>query len=358
MRRTVLGVAAVVVSFAAGGSALVASVDFGRVDAGQSAAASDAEAPEAAAVELAAVQVGEISTFINATANLVAQTQIDVVAETPGRIAKVHVEEGEVVSEGALLVSLDDRSARLATRTARIKAANVAALQARGAALAEKDLIAMEELQKLTTDRDVAVQDLADARLSLSQRRVRAPRKGKVTRRDVTAGQYVREGDTLFELTDFDCLEARIFVPERDALEVEVGREVELVLQARDHVVFTGVVHHVSSKVDPESGTVEVTIRVDAPPTVVRSGSFVDVKLVRTRNAAATWLPREAVIQGPRGAHVFVVEDGIAHRREVTVASEERGRLAIAEGLDAGEQVVLSGHDGLQDGDRVEPTPA
>jgi membrane fusion protein (multidrug efflux system) len=327
------------------------------VDAGQTASASDGDAPEppqAVSVEVTPVRVGEVATYITATANLVARTRIDVVAEAAGRITHVHVDQGDDVKAGAMLVALDAKASRLTSRTARIKAENAAALHARAATLAGKDLIAAEELQKLTTDRDVARQDLAEAELALSRRRVRSPVKAEVTRRDVTVGQYVREGDTLFELTDFDTLEARIWIPERDALQVTPGREVELVLQARDDVAFPGVVRHVSSKVDQESGTVEITIEVADPPAQVRSGSFVGVKMVRTRNATATWLPREAVIRGPRGAHVFVVDKGVAHRREVVLGAEENGRLELAEGVEAGEKVVLSGHGGLHDGDSVD----
>jgi membrane fusion protein (multidrug efflux system) len=362
MKRTILRAAAIIVSLTAGGAALVAGMDLGFVDAGQTASASDGaapEQPEAVSVEVTPVRVGEVATYITATANLIARTRIDVVAEAAGRITRVHVDEGDAVKTGAMLVSLDAKASRVAARTAGIEADNAAALHARAATLADKDLVAAEELQKLTTDRDVARQALAEAELGLSRRRVRAPVKAEVTRRDVTVGQYVREGDTLFELTDFDTLEARIWIPERDALQVTAGREVELVLQARDDVVFPGVVRHVSSKVDPESGTVETTIEVTDPPAPVRSGSFVGVKMVRTRNAAAAWVPREAVIRGPRGAHVFVVEAGVARRREVVLGAEENGRQELAEGVEAGEQVVLSGHGGLRDGDAVETsTPA
>jgi membrane fusion protein (multidrug efflux system) len=305
-------------------------------------------------VELVPVQVGEVATYVTATANLVARTRIDVVAEAAGRITHVHVDQGDDVKAGAMLVALDAKASRLAVKTAKIKAESASTVHARGATLADKDLVAIEELQKLTTDRDVARQTLEEAEHALTRRRVRAPVQAEVTRRDVTVGQYVREGDTLFELTDFATLEARIYVPERDALQVTAGREVELVLQARDDVAFPGVVRHVSSKVDPESGTVEITIEVADPPAQVRSGSFVGVKMIRTRNATATWLPREAVIRGPRGAHVFVVDDGVAHRREVVLGAEENGRLEIADGLEAGEQVVLSGHGGLDDGAAVE----
>lgn len=356
MKRTFLRAAAIVVSLTAGGAALMAGMDLGFVDAGQTASASDGDAPaepERTSVEVTPVRVGEVSTYITATANLLARTRIDVVAEAAGRITHVHAEQGDAVKAGALLVSLDAKASRLALKTARIKAANAADLHGRAATLAGRDLVGAEELQKLTTDRDVAQQALAEAELDLSRRRVRAPVQAEVTRRDVTVGQYVREGDTLFELTDFDTLEARIHVPERDALQVTAGREVELVLQARDDVAFPGVVRHVSSKVDPESGTVEITIEVADPPAQVRSGSFVGVKMVRTRNPDARWLPREAVIRGPRGAHVFVVEDGVARRREVVLGAEENGKQEIAEGLDAGEEVVLSGHGGLEDGEAV-----
>jgi membrane fusion protein (multidrug efflux system) len=356
MRRTFLRAAAVVIALSAGGAALMAAMDFGDLDAGQTANASDGETeaePEPVAVEVAPVRVGEIATYIEATSNLVARTRIDVVAEAAGRITHVHADQGDDVTVGAMLVSLDAKASRLALKTARIKAEAASGLHGRGATLADKDLVAVEELQKLTTDRDVARQQLEEAELALSRRRVRAPVKAQVTRRDVTVGQYVREGDTLFELTDFDTLEARIYVPERDALQVTPGREVELVLQARDDVTFPGVVRHVSSKVDPESGTVEITIEVKDAPAQVRSGSFVSVRMVRTRNANATWLPREAVIRGPRGAHVFVVEDSVAHRREVVLGAEEGGKLEIAEGLEASEQVVLSGHGGLDDGESV-----
>ncbi len=357
MKRTFLRAAAIVVSLTAGGAALVAGMDLGFVDAGQTASASDGDAPaepEPVSVEDTPVPVGEVSTYITATANLVARVHIDVVAEAAGRITHVHAEQGDAVKTGAMLVSLDAKASRLAMKTARIKVANASDLHGRAATLADRDLVGSEELQKLTTDRDVAKQALAEAELALSRRSVRAPVKAQVTRRDVTVGQYVREGDTLFELTDFDTLEARIHVPERDALQVTAGREVELVLQARDDVAFPGVVRHVSSKVDPESGTVEITIEVTEAPAEVRSGSFVGVKMVRTRNADARWLPREAVIRGPRSAHVFVVEKGVAHRREVVLGAEENGKLEIAEGLEAGEEIVVSGHGGLDDGQAVE----
>jgi len=337
----------------------VVGLDLGGGDPNiASASDADSASTEPAAadptpVELVEVQVGAIATHIVATTNLVAETQIDVVAEVAGRVVQLGVDEGDDIARDAMLVVLDGKDARLDIDTASIKAANAEALRKRAAALAEKQLVSAEELERLTKDRDLARQELAQARQDLGLRRVRAPRAGRITRRDVTVGRYVKVGDPLFELTDFSVLVADIHVAERDALHVAPGRAVELVLQAKPDVEFAGTVRRVSSKVDAESGTVKITIAVDAAPPEVRSGSFVGVKMIRTESPRAKWVPREAVIRGPRASWVFTVDGDVAHRREVVTGAEQGARVEIVQGLEVGERVVRSGHGNLADGDAV-----
>jgi membrane fusion protein (multidrug efflux system) len=314
----------------------------------------DRSAGEPALVEVTPMQVGPLATYIRATANLVAEVQVGVVAEVEGRIIRLAVREGEDVRRGALLATLNPQDASRARRSAAIKLEHADSLHRRGSTLADKNLVSSEELEQLTADLDLARQELAEAEASFSRTQVRAAVNGRITRRDVVGGQFVRPGDVLFEITDFDPLIAKVHVPERDALLIEPGREVELVLQANTDVRFKGRVRQVASVVDPQSGTVEVTIQAEEPPPEVRSGSFVSVRLVRESHLQARWLPREAVIVGPRGAHVFVVEDGTARRRTIVVGDEERGRVRIVEGLEIGELVVLTGHGALQDGSSVQ----
>lgn len=324
----------------------------------RSAVASDGDAEEPkppTPVTVVSVRQGELSTYLDATANLVAEDSIAVVAERAGRVVRIGPAEGESIQAGALLVALDDREATLGLSSARIRAKQARATQQRVETLAE--LVSQEEREQSKTDRDVAVQEVEDARFRVSQTRIRAPRNGRVTRRDVVVGQYVRAGDTLLELTDFSTLVARIFVPERDALQLAAGRSAELVLQAAAGVEFTGTVRDVASVVDPESGTVKVTIEVTQAPPQVRSGSFVTIRMVREHHPHALWVPREAVTRGPRASHVFVVEDGTAARREVEVGAEDEGRLHVVEGLERDEVVVLSGHGQLEDGGAVEVRP-
>ncbi len=360
MTRAVQRSVGVAIVFAAVGAAAW----FGGVvgpgsqgDVGE-AQASAGEPDRAHRVEVEAAQRGTISSHIEATANLVAQRSISVVAEAPGRITKLGADEGDEIVQGALLVALDSADAVRTRKTAQIKLRSSEAARSRTAKLAGQRLVAAEELDTAVTDRDLAQQELSDADAALRRARVRAPLAGRVTARNVERGQYVKVGDPLFEVTDFSTLVARIHIPERDAMLLEPGREATLVLQAKTDVTFTGAVKRVASVVDVKSGTVEVTIEVSEPPAQVRSGSFVGIRLLREQHEDACLVPREAVVVDHQGEHVYVVQDGVARRRTVTVGATESGRSQILEGLEADESVVIAGHGALQDGAKVDVVAA
>lgn len=318
------------------------------------AQASAGEPERARRVEVDVAERGSIASHIEATANLVAQRSISVVAEAPGRITKLGADEGESIEQGALLVALDAADAARTRKTARIKLRSSEAARTRTAKLAGQRLVAAEELDTAQTDHDLAKQELENAEAALRRARVRAPLSGKITKRSVERGQYVKIGDPLFEVTDFSTLVARIHIPERDAMQLEPGREAELVLQANPDLKFEGSVKRIASVVDVKSGTVEVTIEVQQPPSQLRSGSFVGIRLLRERHDDACLVPREAVVVDHQGEHVYVVKDGVARRRTVRVGATESGRSQILEGLEPDESVVVAGHGALQDGAEVE----
>lgn len=306
-------------------------------------------------VTVFAARTDDLSTNLSATANLEAEDRIALVAEAAGRVTAVHVQEGDTVEGGSILVALDSRNAKMAVREAQLRAGQAKSKRARADRIA--DHVSVEEREQLSSDGELASHALAQAKLDLSRTRIRAPRPGRVTARKVTQGQYVRVGDELLDITDFSVLVARIHVPERDAAALQPGRSVQVELQADADVSLTGTIRAVASVVDTASGTVKVTIEVRDPPSSVRSGSFVTVSMLRDHVPEAIWVPREAVIQSPRDAHVFVVEDDRVSRRVVEVGVEDKGRLQIATGLAAGESVVLSGHGDLEDGATVVVLP-
>jgi len=310
-------------------------------------------------VEVRSLDRGEVSSYISATANLVAEEDVTVVSEGEGRVTVLNVEEGDRVSRGQVLAVLDRGDEEIAVKKAEARLENARLAYARAVDLFSKELLSQEDHDKLKVDFEVAEQELAEARWELERNTFRAPFSGRVTARKIQVGQHLRPGDELFQITDFDPLIARIHLPETDVLGLTEGREVRIALNADPQVRFSGRIRQISPVVDTATGTVKLTIEADDAPAGVRPGSFVSVNIVRQTSTDSVLLPRQAVIRELQSSHVFVARDGIAEKREVTLGLEEGAWVEAVEGVEAGEQVVVAGQGGLKDGESIrilEPT--
>ena len=308
-------------------------------------------------VEVIGVASGSVSTYITATANLIPEEEVQVLAEAEGRVTRLLVEEGDHVAAGQLLASLLRDEAEILHNKAQLKAANAEMAYERAERMHGEKLIAQEEYDKTTMDHRIAQQELAEADWMLEKTEIRAPFAGRLTKRNINLGQHVRPGDELFVVTDFDPLISRIYLPEKDVLPLKEGRQVDITLKADESVRFRGHIRQISPVVDTATGTVKVTVAAIDPPAVVRPGGFVTIDIVRSTHANTMLLPRDAVIRELKRAHVFVVRDNVAEKRNVTLGLEEKDKLEILDGVIAGELVVVAGQGGLKDGSRIKILP-
>jgi len=308
----------------------------------------DKEKPPAS-VAVTAVQQGAISAYITATANLVAENDVRVVAEAEGKVVELLVEEGAQVSKGQRLLQIDRGDAALAVRKAELLLESTALTLLRSEKMAADKLISAQDLDKIRYERDAAEHALDEARFRLSKTTVAAPFSGTITHRLVQTGQTVKPGEELFGIADFDPMVARIFLPEREVLDLQVGQEAQISLKAREDVRFRGRIRQISPVVDTASGTVKVTVEAVAPPRNVRPGAFVTVGVVRETHAAALLVPRPAVIRELQETFVFVADGQVARKRVVTLGLEEGNNLEIRSGLEPGDNVVTSGQGALKD---------
>jgi membrane fusion protein (multidrug efflux system) len=302
-------------------------------------------------VSVAEVERGAVSSYVSATSNLVAENEVMVLAEAEGRVQELLVEEGQMVRKGELLASLVRDDAQIAFDKAKVKATNTESAYARSERLGAEGLITEEELDRTGMENRIAQQELAEAKWRLDRTEIRAPFDGRITSRMITLGQHVRPADELFRVTDFEPLISRIYLPERDIIGLEEGRDVRITLKADDSVSFQGRIRQISHVVDVATGTVKLTIEAIRPPKAVRPGGFVTIDIIRETHPDALVLPREAVIRELQSAHVFVAkDDDTAERRDITLGMEEGNNVEVTSGLDAGERVVVAGQGGLKDG--------
>jgi membrane fusion protein (multidrug efflux system) len=305
-------------------------------------------------VRVAEVKRGSVAAYLSATANLVPENEVTVLAEAEGRVAHLGVEEGDTVSAAEALAALIRDEAEIELQKARLRASNATMAYERAVSSFEQGLISREEFDRLQLEHEVAQQEVAEASWRLSKTTIRAPFAGRVTERMVSPGQHVRVGDELFRIADFDPLIAKLYLPEKDVLSLSVGRGVRLTLAADSSVQFTGTIRQISPVVDTATGTVKVTVEANEPPSDVRPGAFVSVAIVREQRSAAVLLPRESVLREVRSAHVFIAGDNdTAVRRPVTLGLEENGKVEALSGVQPGERVIVAGQGGLKEGTKI-----
>ncbi|MFQ5878366.1 MAG: efflux RND transporter periplasmic adaptor subunit [Acidobacteriota bacterium] len=308
-------------------------------------------------VSVERVSVGRVSSYITSTANLVAEDEVQILAEAEGRVARLLVEEGDRVRRGQILASLVKDDQEIALKKAKVRAKNARLAYERAVRVVDEELMSREEFDRIAMEHEIARQELAEAEWRLEKTNIRAPFDGRVTRREVMLGKNIRMGDALFTVADFDPLIARIYLPEKDVLGLREGRDVRITLKADEAVRFQGRIRQISPVVDTATGTVKITIEAESPPRDVRPGAFVSIDIVRQTRPEAVLLPRQAVLRELREAYVFVANGGVAERRSVALGLEEGAWVEAVSGVDPGEQVIVAGQGGLKDGSSIKVIP-
>jgi membrane fusion protein (multidrug efflux system) len=295
---------------------------------------------------------GDIATYYRATASLDPNKQADVLARVSGVVEKILAEEGDRVARGHVLLHIQDDEYRHRRTMAEVDVDQKRQRFERAQKIFDQGLSSREDYDTARSDLHSAEAALELAELELSYTRVRAPFAGRVVQRLVDQGRTVSDGTPLFTLLDMDRLLARVHVPAREFRKIRPDQPVQLVVTSTGDRL-TGRIDLVSPVVDPESGTIKVTVEITDYPPSTRPGDFVEVSIVTDRRTESLLVPRVAVVTERGQSSVYVVEADVAAQRVVELGFSDDDHSEILSGLDEGELVVVQGQRALRDGQPV-----
>lgn len=331
------------------------------------AAAATAKVEPAAslAVSLVRAEPRHIERKVTVSGPVAAWEEMQLGVELNGmRVTALHVDVGQSVRKGQLLLEIDHRWLDSELRQAQAgyseAKAGVQLAQlnlSRGQALAKSQIISASALDEL---RAGLVQ--AEARLATTQAQrdgaqmrrnfaeLRAPDDGVISKRLVQPGQVVMAGAELLRLIRQGRLEWRPELPDADLARVTPGAAV--FLRDANQQVVRGRVRAVSPGVDPATRT--GTIYVDLPePGALKAGTFVEGSIV-TSASTALMVPAAAVVMRDGYAYVFTVDaKNIVSRLRVRIGASDGGQVEVLDGLQPGQPLVATGAGFLGEGDKV-----
>jgi multidrug efflux system membrane fusion protein len=300
---------------------------------------------------------------------------VQVRSQVTGRIADVHFTEGQDVTAGQPLftidgqpfqVTLDQATAVLARDTA--QANNAQAQVERFENLFKRGLISRDQYEtqlatatalKATTAADEAA--VAAARLNLQYTRVLAPAAGRTGALMVHAGDLVQANTSapLVVINQLAPIYVSFAVPGKLLEEVRRAQrssplKVSVTIPGgEDEGVEEGRLTFIDNAVDPQTGTIKMKATFANAAHRLWPGQYGDV-LLRLRNEPrALVIPSVAVQASQQGSYVFVIADGRAQMKPITVARVQGDESIVASGLAAGDVVVTDGQLRLTPNARV-----
>ena len=298
---------------------------------------------------------------------LFAKDEATLGAEVEGKVEKSRVDFGDRVSAGQELALIDTASYEALARqsAANLAKAKATALNAernlkRTQELHQQNVASASQLDQATSEAEQAraeVQSVeaADgiAQLNLQRSHAKAPFDGAIAERIASAGDYVKIGAPLFRLVNDGVLKYIVQAPERYAGQVQKEQLVQFTVDAFPAQTFEGKVYLISPSVNTSSRAFPFGALVQNPDRKLKANTFARGSLVLERAVPTPVVPLESIVSFAGVTKVFVVQDNVAHSRSVTVGRIRDGVQEVAEGLKAGEMVVVNGQTKLSDGSAV-----
>ena len=201
------------------------------------------------------------------------------------------------------------------------------------------------ELQAKQAAAARASSQAAELARQLAALALHAPHAGAVGSLLVDNGSVVARDAKLLTLVDLSQLDVQIQIPEGQARELSLGLPGE-VRVAGQPVAATLI----SMSPEVVNGEVAARLRfVGAQPPELRQNQRLSARVLLERKPQVLSLPRGSFVEQSGGRSVYVLKDGRALRREVKLGAQSLDRVEVISGLQAGEQVVISGLDGVGD---------
>lgn len=338
----------------------VGAATTGLLGGADTTAADDAQASAPPAMPPMPIDVDTarrqaIQDVVRATGRIEAMQAVDLRADESGRITAILFREGQSVAKGTPLIRIDDELLRAQAERADAERDLAQQQLERVERLRAENAASPADLERAQAAARTAAAALNVLRVQIERTTVRAPFAGVVGQKFVSVGDYATPATQLLTLQTIDPQRAVIEVPERHAVNLRRGQDIEFTIAAAPDKVFSAEVEFVDPVVQTDSRTILVKARAPNATRVLRPGMFIEAKLATSSRDEAVVVPEDA-IQPLRTANVvWAVVDGKANRREVLLGARSRGMVEVLNGVSAGELVVVGGLERMHEGAAIAP---
>ena len=327
---------------------------------------SEPQAEKLVPVEVMKVVKSDLSKEIEMTGEVVGGTEVTVNPKVSGKVAAVHVKVGQSVNKGAALFEIEgeDYQTQLTSAQAALTMQEISLEKAQNnydrykqlydaQAISEADFeaadIALRQAQAAVEQAKAA---LDSAKNNYDETVVTSPITGKIASLNIDAGEMASPQSPAVVVVSLDPVKVKLNLSENVIGSVSVDQKVEVEIAAIGKTL-EGTISSVAPKIDNTTRAFPVEVQIPNEDGKILAGMVAKLKINTGKSSNALVVPADAVMKQNGENKVFVVENGVAEERAVTVGITAGDRVEIIEGINENEQVIVTGNRLIGDGQKV-----
>ncbi|WP_162933047.1 efflux RND transporter periplasmic adaptor subunit [Roseovarius sp. EL26] len=303
-------------------------------------------------VETAKAEPQKLTQSVEAVGTTRALRSIAIVPLSSGRLVSLEITPGQTVAQGDILARLDDAIEQADRAEAHARLTEQQQILKRVEQLRLTNAVSQASLDEVTARLAEARAQLDRMEQQLEDRTIRAPFAGVVGLNEIDLGARVDEGETLTRLDDLSQVVVEFSLPETLFATISIGQSISARSAAFPGRTFFGTVSAIDTRIDPTSRAFRARATVPNPDGILPAGMFMSLTLILSEYDALV-VPEEAIIFEAASTYVFIIKDDMAQRRAVTTGQRHNGIVAINEGLQQGDEVVIRGLKRVRDGSQI-----
>lgn len=304
-------------------------------------------------VETRPVETLVFAETVEAVGTTLARQSVTLRPSASGRVQEIAFSAGDMVTEGQVLLRLDDAAARAGLASAEATVAEAEAayerqlqLEQRGSAAEATLQAARAAMLRAEAERDMAINTLDD-------RVLRAPFAGVVGLTDIAPGQLIDSSTELTTLDDLSVIEVAFSVPERFIARLARGQTVTLQSPAYPEDTFQATIRVIDTRVDQTTRSIALRAAVPNGDGRLTAGMFMRVSLVLGERVSPA-VPERALTVAGAQTFVYVAENGVAKRVEISTGAQQATMIEISDNLLDGTPVIVTNLHRVGDGSDIE----
>lgn len=288
------------------------------------------------------IQPGPLRDFISVNGSTVANEEVTITSEVPGKIDQILFREGQFVKKGAPLVQLETDELEAQRQRLLVQQNLTEKIAERMKNLYDKEGVSLQEYEIAEAEAQQVRAELDLLNVQIEKRTITSPFNGLLGLRQVSEGSYLSPGAPIINLISTNPIHIEFSVPEKYGNVISDGRTIQFELDGMPGVFEARVIAR-EPNIDAATRTLKLKAAAPNPNGKILPGAFAKVTVNLQQFNNAIMVPTEAIIPEMGGKKVFLYRNGLAEATAVETGIRKETMIQVISGLQNGDTLITTG---------------